>query len=142
MKIEESRTMKAVLAAAALTGAAALAALSAAPAAAQSDRIAKVIVYGNDPCPSSSDGQEVVICARRPERERYRIPKELRDRGNGGTQSWADRAESLEYVGRSGAESCSTTGPGGFTGCYNRMVRAWRKDRQNPRSGEESAPDK
>ncbi|MEA3038213.1 MAG: hypothetical protein QOE79_726 [Sphingomonadales bacterium] len=131
----------AFLAAAALGGAAAL--LATVPAAAQSDRIARVVVYGNDPCPTSASGDEVVVCARRPERERYRIPKELRDRRNGGENpSWAERAESLEYVGRSGAQSCSTVGPGGFTGCWNQMVRAYRKDRQQGHTGEEPAPDK
>ncbi|MEA3034856.1 MAG: hypothetical protein QOH04_615, partial [Sphingomonadales bacterium] len=88
----------ALLAAAFAAGAAAL--FAAAPAAAQSDRIARVIVYGNDPCPTSASGDEVVICARRSERERYRIPKELRDRRNGNENpSWAERAQSLEYVG-------------------------------------------
>jgi hypothetical protein len=131
----------ALLAAAALGGAAAL--FAAFPAAAQSDRIARVVVYGNDPCPTSASGDEVVVCARRPERERYRIPKELRDRRNGGENpSWAERAQSLEYVGRSGAQSCSTVGPGGFTGCWGQMMRAARKDRQQSHTGEEPAPDK
>jgi len=131
----------ALLAAAALGSAAAL--LGAVPAAAQSDRIARVVVYGNDPCPTSASGDEVVVCARRPERERYRIPKELRDKRNGGENpSWAERAESLEYVGRSGAQSCSTVGPGGFTGCWGQMMRAARKDRQQAHTGEEPAPDK
>lgn len=135
--------MKAALLATAVIGAGALASLAPTPAAAQSDRIARVIVYGSDPCPTSADGQEVVICARRPERERYRIPKELRDRRNGGENpSWAERAQSLEYVGRTGAQSCSTVGPGGFTGCYNQMVRAWRKDRASSTTGEEPAPQK
>ncbi|MEA3061641.1 MAG: hypothetical protein QOJ94_1422 [Sphingomonadales bacterium] len=131
----------AFLAAAALGGTAAL--LGTVPAAAQSDRIARVVVYGNDPCPTSASGDEVVICARRPERERYRIPKELRDRRNGGENpSWAERAESLEYVGRTGAQSCSTVGPGGFTGCWGQMIRAYRKDRTQGHTGEEPAPDK
>jgi hypothetical protein len=121
--------MKAALLAAAALGSAATL-FAAAPAAAQSDRIARVIVYGNDPCPTSASGDEVVVCARRPERERYRIPKELRDRRNGGENpSWAERAESLEYVGRTGIGSCSPVGPGGFTGCFNQMVREARAER-------------
>src|SRR3954462_14409256 len=131
----------AFLAAAALGGAAAL--LGAVPAAAQSDRIARVIVYGNDPCPTSASGDEVVICGRRPERERYRTPKDRPDRRNGNENpSWAERAESLEYVGRTGTQSCSTVGPGGFTGCWSQMVRAYRKDRQQGHTAEEPAPDK
>ena len=43
-----------------------------APAVAQAQpNIAEIIVYGNDPCPRSTDDQ-VVVCARRPEAERYR----------------------------------------------------------------------
>src|SRR5207302_9162497 len=34
--------------------------------------VAEIIVYGNDPCPRSTEDQ-VVVCARRPEGERYRI---------------------------------------------------------------------
>ena len=34
---------------------------------------------------------------------------------------------SLEYVGRTGIQSCSTVGPGGVSGCWNEMVRAWRR---------------
>jgi hypothetical protein len=37
--------------------------------------------------------------------------------------------EALEYVGRTGIQSCSTVGPGGVSGCWNELVRAWRKDR-------------
>ena len=49
-----------------------------APAAAQAgDRVSEIIVYGNDPCPRSTDDQ-VVVCARKPETERYRIPEKLR----------------------------------------------------------------
>ena len=36
------------------------------------------------------------------------------------------RARAIEYVGRTGIQSCSTVGPGGFTGCWEQMVRAWR----------------
>jgi hypothetical protein len=103
------------------------------PAGAQpQERIRRIIVYGRDPCPRSTSGDEVVICGRRAESERYRIPEELRDTkdDNPDSTSWAVRAESLEYVGRTGIQSCSTVGPGGFTGCWNELVRAWRQDRR------------
>ena len=38
------------------------------------DRIATLVVYGDDPCPRSA-GDEIVVCARRPENERYRERK-------------------------------------------------------------------
>ncbi|HEX2764485.1 MAG TPA: hypothetical protein VHM92_11685 [Allosphingosinicella sp.] len=126
--------MKAAFIVSALIGASAAAVtLAPAPGAAQQERIRRLVVYGSDPCPRAGPGEDAVVCARRPETERYRIPKELRDEGtkdDPASQSWAARAESLEYVGRTGIQSCSTVGPGGFTGCWNEMVRAWRKERR------------
>jgi hypothetical protein len=127
--------MKAALSLATLAAAAAAATtLVPAPAGAQAgqERIRRIIVYGRDPCPRASNGDEIVVCARRPETERYRIPRELRDQAADNdpeSTSWAARAEALEYVGRSGIQSCSTVGPGGVSGCWNELVRAWRKDR-------------
>ena len=50
------------------------------PAEAQQNSVAEIIVYGTDPCPRSTDDQ-VVVCARRPENERYRIPEKYRPSG-------------------------------------------------------------
>ena len=95
------------------------------------ERIRHVVVYGRDRCPRGQ-GDEVVICARRPDSERYRIPRAVRDRtplpGPGST-SWAARARSLERVGATGIQSCSTVGPGGFTGCWEQMMRSAREER-------------
>lgn len=105
--------------------------LSSAPAQAQDagDTIAEIIVYGNDPCPRSTD-DEVVVCARRPEAERYRIPERLREGGSlQSRQAWAMRAKSLEYVGRGGIQSCSPVGPGGHTGCLEQLIDAARAER-------------
>lgn len=104
-----------------------------APAFAQQEKVRRLVIYGNDPCPRAQSADEVVVCARRPETERYRIPRELRDSAaedDPESTSWAARAESLEYVGRTGIQSCSTVGPGGVSGCWNEMVRAWRRDRR------------
>ena len=126
--------MKAAWSIAALGAASAAAlALAPAPADAQEERIRRLVVYGTDPCPRSTDPDEVVVCARRPETERYRIPRELRDSVTADdpeSMSWAARAEALEYVGRTGIESCSTVGSAGVSGCWNEMVRAWRRDRR------------
>ena len=105
--------------------------LPALPAVAQQqDNIRRVVVYGNDPCPRG-EGDEIVVCARRPDNERYRIPEELRDAPpDPQGESWADRAQSLEYVGSSGIQSCSTSGPGGASGCYAEMVRKYRAERE------------
>jgi hypothetical protein len=117
-------------------GAALAGALAAASAPAQTDdrRTGQIIVYGNDPCPRVTAGDEIVVCARRPERERYRIPEAFREgqRLRDG-ESWAARAESVEDEGDTGIGSCSTVGPGGFTGCWEEMMRQYRQDRRaNP----------
>ncbi|WP_310468868.1 hypothetical protein [Sphingomonas sp.] len=101
--------------------AAGLAALPA-PATAQADNVNEIIVYGSDPCPRSTD-DEVVVCARKPESERYRIPERLRTGGARQTrEAWANKAKSFETVGASGINSCSAVGPGGHTGCLKNII--------------------
>lgn len=121
--------MKAALSIAVAAGA--LVAGLAAPAAAQ-ERIRQVVIYGKDACPRGAGGEEIVICARKPETERYRVPKELRDQPSTdpASTSWANKAKSLQYVGRTGIQSCSTVGPGGFTGCLSQMLAAARAERR------------
>ena len=118
------------LAAAALAAGAFMAApAAAAPAQPGQEKINQLIVYGNDPCKKSAD-DEIVVCVRKPERERFRIPERLRDDPNDPrNQSWANNATALEYVGRSGIGSCSPVGSGGATGCLNDMIRAARAER-------------
>ena len=108
-----------------------LASLSPQAASAQAgERVNEIVVFGSDPCPRSTD-DDVVVCYRVPERERYRIPERLRE---GGTlqerTAWASKARSIERAGRTGIQSCSTVGPGGVSGCWEQMVRAWREDRR------------
>ena len=92
-------------------------------------RVNQLIVYGDDTCPPST-GDVINVCARLPEDDRFRIPPDLReDPNNPSNQSWARRAIELSYVGRTGTESCSPTGPGGWTGCFNQMVTQARAER-------------
>jgi hypothetical protein len=99
-----------------------------------------LIVYGEDPCPPSS-GEDIVVCARKPESERYRIPERFREAAPGAeSASWADRARSIEYVGRTGTNSCSAVGAGGWTGCYSEMLRQAREDRKAKRSSDADVP--
>ncbi len=87
-------------------------ALAPGPAVAQQNAIAEIIVYGNDPCPRSTDDQ-VVVCARKPESERFRIPEKLRPSGpRQSRQAWANRATEFLTVGETGTFSCSPVGPG------------------------------
>ena len=112
------------------------------PAAAQTpakDNISEIIVYGTDPCPRSTDDQ-VVVCARKPEGERYRIPERLRAGGAvQSRQAWAVRAKSFETVGRTGINSCSAVGPGGSSGCLQRIINEAR-DESADRTAADTAP--
>ncbi|WP_293968218.1 hypothetical protein [Sphingomonas sp.] len=101
----------------------------AAPAAAQaSERV--LVVYGKDPCPTTKAGEEVVVCARKPESDRYRIPEELRTTNPGPNDRWTDRAKSLEYAGAGGTSSCTATGAGGWTGCWSKLMNQARSERK------------
>lgn len=102
-----------------------------APAVAQAaPNIAEIIVYGNDPCPRSTDDQ-VVVCARRPEAERYRIPPKMRPSGTPQQmESWAVRSKNLETVGATGINSCSPVGPAGYTGCLMKVIQEAKGERK------------
>lgn len=94
------------------------------PAAAQSagERVNQLIVYGSDPCPASS-GNEITVCARKDEAERFRIPAPLRDNPNAPVnQGWTERVKAYETVGAAGVASCSPVGSGGASGCMARLI--------------------
>ena len=92
-------------------------------------KINQLIVYGDDPCPESTADQ-ITVCARKGENERFRIPEALRDDPRApGRESWTNRAGALEYVGKSGTDSCSPVGAGGFTGCFAQLMRQARAER-------------
>ena len=100
------------------------------PAGPPAEKVKQVIVYGDDPCPKG-DGEEILVCARLPDGDRYRIPKALRtDPNSPAVQSWANRAQSIEYVGRTGTDSCTPVGGGGFTGCFQQIANAARAERR------------
>ena len=98
---------------------------------AQREKMSTLLVFGNDPCPRSSDN-EIVVCARLPESERYRIPERLRGKkAEPAQESWANTVRQLEYVSRIGTpNSCSPVGSAGQTGCYQQFLRAARDERR------------
>ena len=98
----------------------------------QRGRTSEIIVYGTDPCPRSTD-DDVVVCARRPEAERFRIPEVLRETGTRQeNQSWTKQAEALARAGATGIGSCSAVGPGGASGCTQQEIdRAFRERRED-----------
>ena len=103
---------------------------------AQSAPLGEIIVYGTDPCPRSTD-DEVVVCTRRPEEERYRLAPNLRPSGTRQERdSWANRAQELKSVGSTGIGACSPVGPGGHTGCLVQDIeRAMRENEEADERG-------
>ena len=109
------------------------------PAAAQNS-VSEIIVFGTDPCPRSTDDQ-VVVCARKPESERYRIPEKLRSTGTiQQREAWANKAKAIETAGATGVNSCSPVGPGGFTGCLTKVINEARTQRRQ--QAEDYTPDR
>lgn len=99
-------------------------------------RVRNATVYGEEACPKPTSDDEIVVCARLGENERYRIPKRFRnppDKSSAGA-SWAMRADSAMEEARVGRpNSCSVVGTSGQTGCTQAMLRnwfAWRRDQQ------------
>ena len=93
-------------------------------------RQAELTVYGTDACPLSTD-EEIVVCHRRPEEERYRIPAPLRRSSRNAEQAWGSRVETLDEVSRgTRPDSCSPVGSFGQSGCRKQMVREWYESRR------------
>lgn len=86
-------------------------------------RVNQLIIYGDDKCPESSEG-EIVVCARKDEQERFRIPDGLRTSTSPSNEAWTNKVTAYETVGRTGTLSCSPTGPGGWTGCAGKLIDA------------------
>jgi hypothetical protein len=113
------------------------------PSAAQEAPVDGVlIIYGDDKCPTNADGNEIVVCVRRPAEERYRIPKDLRDQETKReNESWAVRQQDAMSVGATGIGSCSTVGPGGGIGCAAQEIRAGKAEADRRKAAEKVLPD-
>lgn len=94
-------------------------------------QIISLVVYGEDGCPKAI-ADEIVICARKPESERYRIPKDLRQEPVAvGTQGWGSRVAAVEADARQLIPgSCSPIGSNGQTGCAQAALARWYWDRR------------
>lgn len=113
------------------------------PAQAQDDGLAQagsppqrtsvLYTYGDDPCPESQ-GDEIVVCARQPESDRYRVPKALRGKDEEapvGGGSWTSAVEGYDMIARQNRpDSCSPVGSYGFTGCAALALREWFEARR------------
>ncbi|MFN6935225.1 MAG: hypothetical protein ACK4NZ_08745 [Tsuneonella sp.] len=104
------------------------------PAAAQDaggDKVRMVIVYGDDAAPEASSSDEILVVARLPENDRFRIPESLRWSDDPENMAWARRVEKLDLIGNFGTMSCSTAGAGGFTGCTQQLINAFYADKRD-----------
>jgi len=102
-------------------------------------RESQLVIYGEDACPRGEDG-EVVVCARRPESERYRIPRPIRER-QPLERSWASRVEGLDAESRPGRpDSCSVVGSFGQGGCLAMQLQRWRAERRAQREEDAGIP--
>ena len=95
------------------------------------DKISQAIVYGQDACPTAT-GDEIIVCARLPEQERYRVPELFRggDLLSPKNEAWANKVVALERIGRFGTDSCSPVGLGGFTGCTQALLAGAAAERK------------
>ena len=96
------------------------------------ERISFLVTFGDEKC-REAVGDEIVVCAKAPEGDRYRIPVELRkseiEVPAGG--SWTSAVESLDELARAvRPDSCSVNGSGGFTGCSQAALRQWFAERR------------
>lgn len=101
---------------------------------AEPSRVINLIVYGEDACPKAENPDEIVVCGRRPESDRYRIPKDLRageEDVPAPAQSWTAQMEALNRdmrVTRPG--SCSAVGSFGQSGCFQQRIDEWQAERR------------
>jgi hypothetical protein len=114
--------------------------LWAAPAFAQ-QQSGVMTIYGNDKCPTNDNGEEIVVCQRLDESERFRIPKDLREvEIRPSQESWAVRQQSAMTVGATGTNSCSTVGANGQSGCFIQEARAAKAERKARNEAEAELP--
>ncbi|NJM49545.1 MAG: hypothetical protein HC843_00455 [Sphingomonadales bacterium] len=97
------------------------------------ERWSFLITYGEERCPLAEEG-EIVVCAERPESERYRIPATVYQKPelpHSGDRSLAAATESLDNIARMARpDSCSAVGSNGFTGCQAKALREWFAQRR------------
>lgn len=103
--------------------------LKPAPADTSLPRQKVVEVFGTDPCPKSTDPDEIIVCSRRPDEDRYRIPPSVRSDVKPPTAIEGNRKILLgDAAGGAGGGigSCSAVGPGGGTGCQQQIQDTYR----------------
>lgn len=103
-----------------------------------------VTVFGTEECPKPTSPDEVVVCARLPDSEIYRIPKQLRAANDQRTSPFQANRNLLlgDASGGAGGSigSCSVVGAGGSIGCNRQQVDAWAQDRTGRMGQNEETP--
>lgn len=104
-----------------------------------------LVIYGKQKCPTTENGDEIVVCVRRSANEQFRIPKELRElEVTPENEAWALKAKAADSAGATGIGSCSTVGPGGASGCFlqqaNRARAENKKKAADTKKVEDSLP--
>ena len=100
---------------------------AATPALAQSNTRV-VTIFGSDKCPTSN-GEEIVVCQRLDENERYRIPDQLRST-NDQAPTATTRVDAMQAASTTNIGTCSASGPGGQSGCQVQLNRNWKAERR------------
>jgi hypothetical protein len=90
-------------------------------------RVRSVTLTRGEKCPQSSS-TEIVVCSTLD--QPYRIPKQFRDSGPipAQNQSWVNRTQTMDQVGRVAGglpDTCSPVGTGGQSGCALAANRQW-----------------
>lgn len=94
-----------------------------------------LIIYGDDKCPAGN------ICVVAPEKDRYRIPKPLREPTKSpDSTSWAVRSQATLTEGKTGTDSCSTVGAGGWTGCFMKQMKDYSAEEKAKSEGQGYPP--
>ena len=94
-----------------------------------------VTVFGTDPCPKAASADEIIVCSRRPDEERYRIPPTVR--AGAGVRPGITGKGRAALVGNAAGGaggsigSCSAVGPGGGSGCSQQMQDSYREENES-----------
>lgn len=105
-----------------------------------------IIVYGDDACPAAK-GDEIVVCSRQPESERYRIPKRFRDKkaeSSPAGNAWGNKVRATDDASRMAAgvpDTCSAVGSGGQSGCYSQFLNRAYQERRQAKDDAQANPD-
>lgn len=104
-------------------------------------RIRNVQLKAGEACPKGA-ADEIVVCGTM--EEPYRIPKTLREtKPSAATQSWVNRAATIDEVGRVAGglpNTCSSVGTGGQTGCNQRLIREYTAEKLEQQRKDSTVP--